>query len=146
MDSKKVAIGNDHAGVSYKKYLSKVLVEAGFDVVNLGANTEDSVDYPDFAHPVATAVENKEVSFGVLICGSGNGVCMTANKHIGVRAALAWNVEVAEVVRQHNDANVLCIPARFVSKQKAKKMILAFLATDFEGGRHQRRVDKIGCV
>lgn len=146
MNTKIAAIGADHAGFKYKEYLKKVLVKEGYTILDKGTNSEDSVDYPDFAHPVAITVENKEAALGVVICGSGNGVCISANKHQQVRAALAWNVEVAEIVRKHNDANVLCIPARFVSKEMAKKMLLAFLHTDFEGGRHGRRVDKIACM
>ena len=111
----------------------------------MGTDSEASVDYPDFAHPVATAVAAGEVGFGVLICGSGNGVCITANKHDNVRAALCWNVEVATVVRQHNDANIICMPARFVSKVTAGRMLEAFINTPFEGGRHQHRVNKISC-
>ena len=140
-----IAIGSDHAGVEYKAYLMKKLKKMGFEVVNFGTDSSTSVDYPDFAHPVAQMVADGKADKGVLVCGSGNGVCMTANKHEGVRAALCWNVEVATVVRQHNDANVICMPARFVSKVTAGKMLDAFMSTAFEGGRHQNRIDKISC-
>lgn len=144
-DIKIVAIGSDHAGVEYKSYMIKKLKKHGFTVKNMGTDSEASVDYPDFAHPVAAAVAAGEAGFGVLICGSGNGVCITANKHDHVRAALCWNVEVATVVRQHNDANIICMPARFVSKVTAGRMLEAFISTPFEGGRHQNRVNKISC-
>lgn len=140
-----IAIGSDHAGVEYKAYLMKKLKKMGFEVINFGTDSSTSVDYPDFAHPVAQMVANGKADKGVLVCGSGNGVCMTANKHEGVRAALCWNVDVATVVRQHNDANVICMPARFVSKVTAGKMLDAFMGTEFEGGRHQNRIDKISC-
>ena len=141
----KVAIGSDHAGFDYKSYLIGKMKKMGWDISDMGTTSSASVDYPDFAHPVASAVANKLVDFGVLICGSGNGVCMTANKHEGVRAALCWNVEVAEVVRLHNDANIICMPARFVSKVTAGKMLKTFAETKFEGGRHQNRINKISC-
>jgi len=140
-----ISIGSDHAGFQYKKDIIAMLEEQGYDVQDYGCHDESSVDYPDFAHPVATKVANKEVNFGVLVCGSGNGVCITANKHEGVRAALCWTVEVAKVVRMHNDANIICMPARFVSKITAGKMLDAFIETKFEGGRHQNRIDKITC-
>ncbi len=143
--SQRVAIGSDHAGFEYKTYLIKKLKKLGLQVIDMGTNGDQSVDYPDFAHPVATKVANKAVDFGVLVCGSGNGVCITANKHEGVRAALCWTVEVAKVVRMHNDANIICMPARFVSKMMAGKMLDAFIETKFEGGRHQKRIDKITC-
>jgi len=143
--SQRVAIGSDHAGFEYKTYLIKKLKKLGLQVMDMGTDGDQSVDYPDFAHPVATKVANKEVNFGVLVCGSGNGVCITANKHEGVRAALCWTVEVAKVVRMHNDANIICMPARFVSKITAGKMLDAFIETKFEGGRHQNRIDKITC-
>lgn len=142
----KIAIGSDHAGYDYKKFLIGKLKEWNHDVMDFGTDGPDSVDYPDFAHPVAEAVaETKKAKLGVLICGSANGVCMTANKHEGVRAAISWNRSLAELARQHNNANVLCIPARFVSKRMASAMLKAFLNTDFEGGRHKRRVNKISC-
>ncbi|MDX1905051.1 MAG: ribose 5-phosphate isomerase B [Thermonemataceae bacterium] len=141
----KIAIGSDHAGFTYKETLQEFLKHKGIEVVNFGTNSSESVDYPDFAHPVAQSVEKKEVDLGILICGSGNGVAMTANKHSEVRAALCWKVELAELARQHNDANILCLPARFVSVEEAQAMVEAFIRTDFEGGRHGNRVNKITC-
>ncbi len=143
--NKKIAIGCDHAGFEYKKFLQSYMEEEGIEVKNFGTDSEDSVDYPDFVHPVANAVESQESDLGILICGSGNGVAMAANKHQNIRAALCWEVSLAELARQHNDANIICIPARFVSIEKAKEMVDAFLNTDFEGGRHLRRVEKISC-
>jgi ribose 5-phosphate isomerase B len=140
-----IAIGSDHAGYEYKTALVSFLEEKGFQVKDMGAYDSHSVDYPDFAHPVAYAVEKREVSAGILICGSGNGVAITANKHQGIRAALCWTPEIAKLARQHNNANVICLPARFVSVAEAKEMVEAFLCTEFEGGRHQNRVDKISC-
>jgi len=141
----KIAIGNDHAGTEYKFAIINYLKEKGIEVINHGTDVESSVDYPDFVHPVAKAVENKEVDFGILVCGSANGVSMTANKHQKVRAALCWNKEIVELSRQHNNANILCIPARFTAKAQAVEMVKSFLNTPFEGGRHQGRVDKISC-
>ncbi|WP_117880143.1 ribose 5-phosphate isomerase B [Aureibaculum luteum] len=141
----KIAIGNDHAGTDYKKAIVKHLEENGNTVINFGTDTDDSVDYPDFVHPVANAVENKEVDFGITICGSGNGAQIAANKHQGIRAALCWNNELVALARQHNDANILSIPARFVSVHQAINFVDIFLNMDFEGGRHQTRVDKITC-
>ncbi|MBJ2174118.1 ribose 5-phosphate isomerase B [Aureibaculum algae] len=141
----KIAIGNDHAGTDYKKAIVKHLEENGHTVINFGTDTDDSVDYPDFVHPVANAVENKEVDFGITICGSGNGAQIAANKHQGIRAALCWNNELVALARQHNDANILSIPARFVSVHQAINFVDIFLNMDFEGGRHQTRVDKIAC-
>ena len=140
---KTIAIGADHAGFEYKKLLLDVLKDT--EIKDYGTFNVESVDYPDFAHPVANAVEKGEKEFGILICGSANGVAMTANKHEGVRAAICWNEELAELARSHNDANVLCIPARFVSPELAKKITEKFLNTPFEGGRHANRVDKISC-
>ena len=140
---KKIAIGGDHAGFEYKAQLVKVLNEQGHEVKDFGPYTEESVDYADFIHPIADGVESGDFDFGVAICGSGNGVSMTANKHAGVRAALVWNNELAALGRLHNDANVVCIPARFVDYKLAEKMVDTFLNTEFEGGRHQRRVNKI---
>lgn len=140
-----IAIGCDHAGFEYKQELVKYLEEKGFQVKDMGVYENKSADYPDFAHPVAYAVEKREVSSGVLICGSGNGVAITANKHQGIRAALCWIPEVARLARQHNNANVICIPSRFVGVDSAKEMVDIFLNTEFEGGRHQARVDKISC-
>ena len=141
----KIAIGNDHAGPEYKQAIVKYLESKGIEVKNYGTDTTDSVDYPDFVHPVANDVENKEVDFGIIICGSGNGVAMTANKHQKVRAALCWTKEISALARQHNDANIISIPARFTSIQQAVEMVDTFLNTAFEGGRHQNRVDKISC-
>jgi len=141
----KIAIGNDHAGTEYKFAVIELLKERGIDVINHGTDEESSVDYPDFVHPVASDVENKNVDFGIIICGSGNGASMTANKHQDVRSALCWNKEITALAKQHNNANVLSIPARFVSKHQALDMVATFLDTPFEGGRHQARVDKIAC-
>jgi ribose 5-phosphate isomerase B len=138
-----VAIGSDHAGFEYKEDVKKLLETQGWKVSDKGAFSCDSVDYPDFAHPVANDVTGGKAAFGILICGSGNGVCMSANKHQGIRAALCWSEELAALARQHNDANVLCMPARFVSVDIAKAMTEVFFNTSFEGGRHQNRVDKI---
>jgi ribose 5-phosphate isomerase B len=138
-----VAIGADHAGFEYKEQVIKMLAAEGWQVVDKGTYSADSVDYPDFAHPVARMVEDGQATAGILICGSGNGVCMTANKHKGVRAALCWTEELASLSRQHNNANVLCIPSRFISPETAEKMVHAFLTTHFEGGRHEKRVNKI---
>lgn len=141
----KIAIGGDHAGYEYKEKLKSFLIDNDIEVVDIGPFDTQSVDYPDFAHPVAKLVENEEVDFGILICGSGNGVAITANKHKGVRAALCWEEEIASLARQHNNANVICIPARFVSYELAESMTKIFIETTFEGGRHEKRVDKIGC-
>ena len=141
----KIAIGADHAGFEYKELLKKWLEKNGYPVKDFGTFSTDSVDYPDFAHPVASAVEKKEFNLGLLLCGSANGVAITANKHQGVRAALCWNEEVAELARHHNNANIVCIPARFVSYALAEKILDRFLHSSFEGGRHERRVDKISC-
>ncbi len=139
----KIALGGDHAGYSYKKEIIGMLNEMGMETKDFGPHSEDSVDYPDFAHPLANAVEAGEVDFGILICGSGNGVAFTANKHQGVRAALCWKDELAALARHHNDANVLALPARFVSLDEAKSMVKVFLNEDFEGGRHSNRVNKV---
>ena len=137
----KISIGNDHAGVDYKKFIIENLND--HYVINHGTDDLNSVDYPDFAHPVSLDVENKTSEIGILICGSGNGVSMTANKHKKVRAALCWSEEIAKLAKQHNNANIICIPARFISKEEALKIIKSFIDTDFEGGRHERRVNKI---
>lgn len=139
----KIAIGNDHAGPEYKKAIVKHLEANGHTVINFGTDTEDSVDYPDFIHPVAKAIESGDADFGISICGSGNGAQMAANKHKHIRAALCWNNELVALARQHNDANVLSIPARFISIHQAINFVDIFLNMDFEGGRHQKRVDKI---
>lgn len=138
-----IAIGSDHAGFSLKEEVKSRLTEKGYTVTDFGTHSADSVDYPDFAHPVAEAVERNKAEKGILICGSGNGVCITANKHAGVRAALCWNEELAALARQHNDANVLCIPSRFITSETAYAMVNTFISTSFEGGRHQKRVEKI---
>lgn len=140
-----IAIGADHAGFDYKELLKAALLADGWQVEDKGTYSLDSVDYPDFAHPVAVAVEQGAAAFGVLICGSGEGVCITANKHQGIRAALCWNNDVAQLSRQHNNANVICMPARFVSEELAKQMLQSFIETPFEGGRHENRVNKISC-
>jgi len=141
----KIAIGNDHAGTEYKFEIIKLLESRGIKVTNYGTNENSSVDYPDFVHPVAKDVNEQKVDFGILVCGSGNGVSMTANKYPNVRAGLCWTKEITELTRQHNDANVLSIPARYTSVQQALVMVETFLDTAFEGGRHQNRVDKISC-
>ena len=141
----KIAIGADHAGFSLKEKLKKYLQEQGHEVKDFGPASEASVDYPDFAHPVAFAVEKKEAELGLLMCGSGNGINMTANKHAGIRAALCWNAEIAKLSRQHNNANILTLPARFIEESEAKKCVDVFFSTPFEGGRHEGRVKKIAC-
>jgi ribose 5-phosphate isomerase B len=143
--SKPIALGADHAGVAYKKEVIEWLEKKGYQVKDFGTYSTDSVDYPDFAHPTATSVEAGEAAFGILFCGSANGVAITANKHAGIRAGLCWLPEVAQLTRLHNDANVICIPARFVGVESATEMIDLFMTTAFEGGRHQGRVDKISC-
>jgi ribose 5-phosphate isomerase B len=140
-----IALGSDHAGFEYKTRLVQWLQEQGFEVRDMGVHQNSSADYPDFAHPVAVAVERQQVAFGILLCGSANGVCMTANKHQGIRAALCWETEVAKLTRQHNNANIICIPARFVAFEYARQMLELFMETQFEGGRHQLRIDKISC-
>jgi len=142
---KKIAIGSDHAGYELKEIIKEYLTAKGFFLEDKGCFNLDSVDYPDFAHPTAIAVEKNEVDFGILICGSANGVSITANKHQGVRAAIAWQPEIAALAKQHNDANILSLPARFISVELAKKIVDAYINTEFEGGRHGRRVDKISC-
>lgn len=139
----KIAIGNDHAGTEYKFEIIKLLEARGITVTNYGTNEVVSVDYPDFVHPVASDVDAKKVDFGILVCGSGNGVSMTANKYANVRAGLCWTKEITALTRQHNDANILSIPARYTSIPQALGMVETFLDTEFEGGRHQNRVDKI---
>ncbi len=141
----KIALGGDHAGVEYKAKLIEALNKQGHQTKDFGPHSDDSVDYPDFAHPVSSAVEGGECDLGVLICGSGNGVAMTANKHKDIRAALCWNTELAALSKQHNNANVICIPARFVDYALAEEMVATFVSTEFEGGRHDRRVGKISC-
>lgn len=141
----KIAIGGDHAGFTYKEDLKKWLEKKGYTFKDFGAYSTESADYPDFAHPVASAVESEEFDLGILVCGSANGVAITANKHQGIRAAICWNEELASLARQHNNANIVCIPERFISSDLAEKIVDRFLHTDFEGGRHARRVGKISC-
>jgi len=141
----KISIGNDHAGVDYKAAITAHLKKRGHQVENHGTNTEASVDYPDFIHPVAHDVETKSADLGIIICGSGNGAAMTANKHQKVRAALCWSKEIVALARQHNNANILSLPARYLSLPQAIQMVDTFLETDFEGGRHENRVQKIAC-
>lgn len=136
-------IGSDHAGYSTKGKIIKALEEMGYKIKDFGTFSERSVDYPDYAHPVAEAVEKNNYSKGILICGSGNGVCITANKHKNIRAALCWTTEIATLARMHNDANIVCIPARFISVKLAADIVKIFLTTEFEGGRHEKRVKKI---
>lgn len=143
--TKPIAIGCDHAGYELKEYLLSYLEGKDLKYKDFGTYSSSSVDYPDFAHPVAIALETPDYSFGILLCGSGNGVAMTANKHQHIRAALCWDDEIASLARKHNDANILCIPARFVSESLAEDMVDVFSTTEFEGGRHENRVHKIGC-
>jgi len=145
MSKKKIAIGGDHAGFELKAKVIDWLKKEGYEIENFGTDTGDSVDYPDYIHPLAEAMKDGSFYLGIIICGSGNGVAMTANKHSHLRAALCWQNEIAALSRQHNDANVISVPARFVSKELAMRMIDTFLNTPFEGGRHQRRVNKISC-
>ena len=142
---KPIAIGSDHAGFDYKEDLISFLEGKGLAFEDFGTDGREAVDYPDFAHPVASAVEDGEAAFGILICGSANGVAITANKHQGIRAAICWGEELAQLARAHNDANIICIPARFVREGDVEKMVGIFMTTDFEGGRHLRRVEKIAC-
>ena len=141
-----IAIGNDHAGTEYKFEIIKHLEEKGYNVINFGTDSNASMDYPDAIHPTAEAVETGKATLGVILCGSGNGAQMTANKHQGIRASLCWNNELVALTRQHNDANILTIPARFVSLQQAIGFVDIFLSTEFEGGRHANRVSKISCA
>lgn len=141
----KIAIGGDHAGYLYKKKLVELLTSAGYEVRDFGPHSDAAVDYPDYVHPLCDAIEAGEMKSGIIICGSGNGVAITANKHRGIRAAICWNEELAALSRRHNDANILAIPARFIPFELAERMVDIFLTTDFEGGRHQIRVDKIAC-
>lgn len=141
----KIAFGCDHAGFELKQTLMAAFAER-FDIKDFGCYTDNSVDYPDFVHPLAMSVANNQYVFGILVCGSGNGVCMTANKHQQIRAALCWDTELGKLARQHNDANILCLPARFISSEKAIEITEAFLSTAFEGGRHKNRVKKIALI
>ena len=140
-----IAIGSDHAGFEWKEALVQYLKDEGYTFKDFGTYTADSFDYPDVAHPVASAVEGGDFEKGILVCGSANGVAITANKHAGIRAAICWQEDIAQLARQHNDANIICIPARFVSQELAKKMVQIFMHTAFEGGRHATRVGKISC-
>ena len=144
--SKPIAIGCDHAGFEYKEAVKQWLRQQQYTVIDFGTHSASSVDYPDFAHPTASSVEKGEAAFGILFCGSANGVAITANKHQGIRAGLCWENDVARLVRMHNDANIICIPARFVALPLAIEMIENFIKTPFEGGRHANRVNKIACV
>ena len=147
MEKIKIAIGGDHAGFAYKQILVPYLESKDIiaEVKDFGTYSDSSVDYPDFAHPVASAVENGEYDLGILLCGSANGVAITANKHQGIRAAICWQKELAVLAKQHNNANIVCLPERFISQEMAKEIVDAFLATPFEGGRHANRVNKIAC-
>lgn len=138
-----VGMASDHAGYELKEYLKNLLKEKGYEVKDFGTNSPESMDYPDTAHPLAEAVEKGEAAFGVAMCGTGNGISMTLNKHQGVRAALCWSPEIAALAKQHNNANILSLPARFVTKEEATAIVNAYLSASFEGGRHQRRIDKI---
>lgn len=142
---KKIGIACDHAGFQMKEFLVGYLSTKGYDVVDFGCHSEESIDYPDFGHPLAEAIENGELEQGVGLCGSGEGMAMTLNKHQGIRAGLCWNTDVAALTRQHNDANVVVLPARFISNDEAIAIVNTFLSSDFEGGRHQGRVEKIAC-
>lgn len=143
--NKPIAIGGDHAGFEYKAALQQWLTEKGYQVKDFGTFSTDSVDYPDFAHPTAASVENGESAFGILLCGTANGVAMTANKHPQIRAAICWQNDIAKVAREHNNANIICIPARFVSLVMAQQMIELFMTTPFEAGRHLTRINKMPC-
>ena len=140
-----ISIGNDHAGTKLKEAVKSYLEKNGHEVTNHGTNLNQSVDYPDFVHPVANDVEKGIVDFGIVICGSGNGVAMTANKYPRIRAAICWTEEITKLSRSHNDANIMCVPARFISLQDALGIVDAFISTSFEGGRHKNRIDKIPC-
>ena len=140
-----IAIGGDHAGYHYKQQLIEHLQAAGHQIEDFGPGSADSVDYPDHVHPLSSAVASRDADLGILICGSGNGVAMTANKHENVRAALVWNSELSALARQHNNANVICLPARFIAYEYAQSIVDIFLSTPFEGGRHETRVNKINC-
>ncbi|MBQ0024135.1 MAG: ribose 5-phosphate isomerase B [Bacteroidales bacterium] len=142
---KTIGMASDHAGYSMKEALKPFVESLGYEIIDFGTSSEDSVDYPDFAHPLAEAVENGKVCCGIALCGSGNGISMTLNKHQGIRAALCWTPELASLARQHNDANVLSLPARFISQGTAESIVKAYFEASFEGGRHERRVAKIAC-
>ena len=141
----KIAIAADHAGFEYKEIIKAMLVDLNYTLTDFGTHSTSSMDYPDISHPLAKSVENKDTDLGIIICGSGNGVNMAVNKHQGVRGALCWTDEISKLARTHNDANVLALPARFIDIELAKRIVMTFLTTHFEGGRHQTRVDKISC-
>lgn len=143
--NKLIPIGCDHAGYELKQDLVAYLTNKGYELRDFGTHSTESIDYPDFGHPVAEMVESNPGMLGILICGSGNGINMTANKHRGIRSALCWKKELAELARLHNDANIIALPARFISREEAIEMVDAFFSTKFEGGRHQKRIDKIPC-
>lgn len=145
MKFNKVGLAADHAGFELKEIIKHYLIETGLIVVDFGTDSIESVDYADFAHPLALAIEDKELDLGFSVCGSGNGINMTVNKHMGIRAALCWTKEISELARSHNDANICSLPARFISIDEAKDIVKAFLETKFEGGRHQKRIEKIPC-
>lgn len=142
---KKYGIAADHAGYEMKEMLKKYLLEKGYEAVDFGTHSTESMDYPDVAHPLAEAVEKGEVPFGIALCGSGNGISMTLNKHQSVRAALCWNTELAALAKQHNNANILSLPARFINDEQARNIVDSYMSASFEGGRHERRVNKIAC-
>ena len=139
----KLIIGNDHAGYKLKEYIKLDLLKKGIEIEDIGAYSEESVDYPDFAHPLSEKVENGEFDLGILICGTGNGISIAANKHKGIRCAICWNKELAKLAREHNNANIIALPARFISNEEALLSVYTFLNTPFEGGRHEIRVNKI---
>ena len=139
----RVALGADHAGFDLKEKIKSQLENSGHFIDDFGTYSDESVDYPDFVHPVSEAIENKEYDYGILVCGSANGVAMTANKHKGIRAAICWNEMLAKLARSHNDANILCLAGRFIDYELAKEIVDVFLSTKFDGGRHQRRIDKM---
>lgn len=143
MKKSRIAIGSDHAGFEFKNFLKAQLIADEYTVHDYGTNSLDSVDYPDYVHPLSTAIEKKIEDIGILICGSANGVAITANKHQGIRAAIVWQEDLAALARQHNDANIICIPARFITKEQTLAFVKIFLNTEFEGGRHTQRVNKI---
>lgn len=143
---KPIGLASDHAGFPLKKYIIDLFEKEGIRYIDFGAYSTESVDYPDFAHKLGKAIDSQECDLGIAICGTGNGINMALNKHLHVRAALCWNREIAQLVRMHNDANVLVMPGRFITQEEAFEMITTFFNTDFEGGRHQNRIDKIPCV
>jgi ribose 5-phosphate isomerase B len=139
----KIAIGNDHAGTELKKEIKIFLENIGYEIINFGTDSTESVDYPDYVHPVSNCVQNNEVKSAILICGSAQGVAITANKYPNIRAAVCWETEIASLARKHNDANILCLPARFISEETANEIVLVFLQTEFENGRHKKRIEKM---